>query len=239
VKYWTTKSGIEIHKVLGGRCNCYLVSNGNRFLLIDTGRKRNWRNLESGLNRLGVKEGSSISLVLTHCHFDHAENAARFKKTYKASIIVHKSEGDCLKSGENPNIAGTVFLTKVLSGILSRTKLLARLGYEPADYDVLVDEKFGLEPFGFPGYVLHTPGHTGGSISAIIDDEIAIVGDAMFGVFAGSVFPPFADDVGLMVESWKKLLDTGCRIYLSAHGSERSEDLLNRQYDKYKSLYDR
>ena len=237
MKYWTTKSGIEMHNVMGGRCNCYLVSNGNRFLLVDTGRKRNWRNLESGLNRLGVKEGSSVPLILTHCHFDHAENAARFKKTYNASIIVHKSEGDYLKNGNNPNISGTVFLAKVLSGILSRTKLLARLGYEPADYDVLVDEKLGLQPFGFPGHVLHTPGHTEGSISAIIDDEIAIVGDAMFGVFVGSVFPPFADDVGLMVESWEKLLDTGCRIYLPAHGSERSEDLLKRQYDKYKSLY--
>jgi len=238
MKCWTTKSGIRIHSVLRGRCNCYLVSNEDGFLLIDTGRKRSWKNLERSLNRRGVKRDSPISLVLTHCHFDHAENAARFRKTYKASIIVHKSERDYLKNGENPNIGGTVFLTKVLSGILSRTKLLARLGYEPVGCDVSVDREFTLEPLGFPGYVLHTPGHTPGSISAIIDDEIAIVGDAMFGVFAGSVFPPFADDVRLMVESWKKLLDTGCGIYLPGHGSERSKDLLKRQYEKYKELYD-
>ena len=108
---------------------------------------------------------------------------------------------------------------------MSRTKLIERLGYEPTDFDVSVDGEFRLEPFGFPGYVLPTPGHSPGSISAIIDDEIAIVGDAMFGVFAGSVFPPFADDVRLMVESWKKLLDTGCGTYLPGHGSERSKNL--------------
>lgn len=238
MKCWTTQSGINIHRVLRGRCNCYLVSNGNGFLLVDTGRTKSWKNLERNLGKLGVTEDSPVSLILTHCHFDHAENAARFKKAYKASIVVHKSEGDYLKNGENPKIDGTVFLTKILSGILSGTNLLARLRYEPTDFDVSVDGEFELEPFGFPGYVLHTPGHSPGSMSVIIDHEIAIVGDAMFGVFAGSVFPPFADDVRLMIESWKKLLDTGCGIYLPAHGAERSKDLVKRQYDKYRRMYD-
>ncbi len=238
MKYWTTRNGVMIHRVLWGRCNCYLVSKENRFLLIDTGREKSWKCLEGNLGKLGVKEDLPVSLILTHCHFDHAENAAKFKKAYKASVIVHKSEGDYLKNGENPRIGGTVFLTKILSRILYKTKLIERLGYEPTDYDFSVDGEFGLEPFGFPGYILHTPGHTPGSISVIIDDEIAIVGDAMFGVFAGSVFPPFADDVGMMVESWKKLLDTGCGIYLPAHGSERRKDILKRQYDKYRRLYE-
>jgi hydroxyacylglutathione hydrolase len=238
MKYWKTKTGIKIHRVLWGRCNSYLVSNGSDFLLIDTGRTKSWKSLERGLNRLGVKGDSPVSLLLTHCHFDHAENAARFKASYNAPIIVHKSEEDYLKNGKNPKISGTVFLTRVLSGVLSRTKLHSRLEYNPVDSDVLVEEKFALDPLGFPGYVLHTPGHSPGSISAIIDNEIAIVGDAMFGVFAGSVFPPFGIDVGLMVNSWEKLLNTGCGIYLPGHGWERNRDILQRQYDKYKRIYD-
>jgi len=82
MKHWITKNGIKIHRILWGRCNCYLVSNENRFLLIDTGRKKSWKNLKNGLDRFGVREDSPISLILTHCHFDHAENAALFKKTY-------------------------------------------------------------------------------------------------------------------------------------------------------------
>ncbi|MFC1543503.1 MBL fold metallo-hydrolase [Candidatus Neomarinimicrobiota bacterium] len=238
MKSWITKSGISIHRVLRGRCNCYLASKENRFLLIDTGRERSWKNLKRGLTRLGVKEGSHISLILTHCHFDHAENAARFKETYKASVIVQKSEGDCLKSGDNPDTGGTLFLTKVLIGILYRAKLDSRFRYQPADFDVSVDKKYRLEPFGFPGYILHTPGHSQGSISVIIDNEIAIVGDTIFGVMRGSVFPPFASDVRLMVKSWKQLLDTGCEIYLPGHGSERSKHLLKRGYDTYKQRYE-
>jgi hydroxyacylglutathione hydrolase len=239
MKYWTTKTGIKIHRLLWGRCNCYLVSNGNAFVLIDTGRKTSWKRLERRLNRLGVKANSPVSLLLTHCHFDHAENAARFKEAYGAKIIVHKNEEDYLKNGKNPQISGTVFLTRVLSGVLSRTNLHSRLEYDPVDSDVLVDEQFALDSLGLPGYLLHTPGHSPGSMSAIIDDEIAIVGDAMFGVFTGSVFPPFGIDVALMVNSWKKLLSTGCGIYLPGHGSERNRDVLQRQYDKYKRKYKR
>lgn len=231
MKCWTTKSGVQIHRVLQGRCNCYLVSRDNRFLLIDAGTKRSWHNLEKGLNQLGVTPESPIPLVLTHCHFDHAENAARFKSTYNASILVHKNEADDLKRGRNPRISGTLFPTRILSGILYRTPVVSLLDYEPVECDVPLQEEIALEPLGFPGCLLHTPGHTPGSISAIIDDEIAIVGDTMVGFFPGSVFPPFAVDVKQLVNSWRTLLDTGCETYLPAHGSERSRDVLQRQYN--------
>ena len=233
MKHWITKSGITIHRVVWGRCNCYLVSKEDRFLLIDAGRKKSWKRLDRGLHRLGVTKDSAISLVLTHCHFDHTENAALFKKTYNAPIIVHTSEGDCLKKGDNPPIMGTGPVTKVLTGMMNRTPLHARLRYDPADFDIAVDEAFDLKPLGFPGYVLHTPGHSPGSMSVVIDNDVAIVGDAMFGVFRDSVFPPFGCDTGLMVASWKKLLDTGCEIYLPAHGFERRRDIVKRQYEKY------
>jgi hypothetical protein len=67
-------------------------------------------------------------------------------------------------------------------------------------------------------------------------NEIALVGDAMFGVFKGSVFPPFADDVNQMVASWKLLLATKCNTFLPSHGSTCSRDLLQKNYDRKKSF---
>jgi glyoxylase-like metal-dependent hydrolase (beta-lactamase superfamily II) len=91
--------------------------------------------------------------------------------------------------------------------------------------------------FGFNAFVMHTPGHSPGSISVIIDNEIAIVGDAMFGVFRNSVFPPFADDLKQMVLSWGKLLETECTSFLPGHGTEKNRGLLQRQFEKYKARY--
>jgi glyoxylase-like metal-dependent hydrolase (beta-lactamase superfamily II) len=63
------------------------------------------------------------------------------------------------------------------------------------------------------------------------------VGDAMFGVFWWSVFPPFADDVPIMIRSWGKLLNTGSKLFLPGHGTENSRELLEKQYNKYKLKY--
>jgi hydroxyacylglutathione hydrolase len=87
---------------------------------------------------------------------------------------------------------------------------------------------------GFNATILHTPGHTPGSMSLIVDGEIALVGDCMFGVFKGSAFPPFALDTRQMIESWGKLLDTGCRLFLPSHGTSDSRELVERDYNKRK-----
>jgi hypothetical protein len=56
-------------------------------------------------------------------------------------------------------------------------------------------------------------------MSLIVDNEIALVGDVMFGVFNWSVFPPFADDVPTLEKSWGKLAKSGCKMYLPGHGT--------------------
>ncbi len=65
-------------------------------------------------------------------------------------------------------------------------------------------------------------------MSLIVDDEIAIVGDAMFGIFPGSIFPPFGDDKLQITQSWKLLLETGCRLFLPAHGTANSREQVEK-----------
>ena len=185
------------------------------------------------LNQAGVDDQSLAALVLTHCHFDHAENAAKVQAKYETPIVVHHSEAGLLAGGKNPPIRGTIMLTRLLTRLLVFRQAQLFLQYAPADPDVLVDDVYDLAPFGFHGRILHTPGHTPGSVCVIIDDEIAIVGDTLFGGFKGSVFPPFGADVRLMVGSWQKLLETGCTVFLPAHGKQRSRALLGRQFDSY------
>lgn len=99
--------------------------------------------------------------------------------------------------------------------------------------DFLVDSVFRFDDNGLNAYLLHTPGHTVGSMSLIVDDEIALVGDAMFGIFPNSIFPPFADDVKNLVNSWGKLLATGCKIFLPAHGSGSERRLVKKSIVKF------
>ncbi|MBP1668661.1 MAG: Zn-dependent hydrolase, partial [Bacteroidetes bacterium] len=112
-----------------------------------------------------------------------------------------------------------------------------KLLYDPCKADLVIEERFDLNDLGFNAYILHTPGHTPGSISLIVDDEIALVGDCMFGVFRNSAFPPFALDSDQLIESWKKLLDTGCRLFLPSHGAQDSRNLVQWDYTRRKKIF--
>ncbi len=229
MKTWYTLSGHRILQILSGRSNVFLLSNGEKNILIDTGSGRLWDKLEKRLTNLGINHIEY--LILTHAHFDHAGNAKRIKEKFGASVIIHKNEASYLATGDNILPKGTALITRQLVKIFAK-KIAPRLRYEPCQYDVLVDSNFDLKDYGFIAFILHTPGHTKGSISLIVDNEIAIVGDAMFGIFKGSVFPPYAEDAEEMVRSWRKLLETGCKFFLPSHGSANSRKLVQKDYIK-------
>ena len=219
--------------MLKGRSNCFLIIKDKQALIIDTGRKNKRAVLVRRLERFLLDGLTFTGLILTHTHFDHAENAAYLKQEYKLPIFVHREEAEYLTIGENPQIRGSFWLTYFLTNVWEN-KLKTWFNYEPAEYDYIIQEKFDLNELGFNAYILHTPGHSKGSMSIIVDDEIAIVGDAMFGVIKRLIYPPFANDPDLMIKSWGKLLDTGCKIFLPAHGTENSREVIERQYVKYR-----
>jgi len=230
MKTWITSSGYRIIRILSGRSNVFLLTNGEKNILIDTSPKYKWKKLE---RRLKLLEVYIIDyLILTHTHYDHAENSKQVKENYSAQIIVHKNEASCLTTGENTLPRGTNMITKSIVSWFGK-QFLSRFSYTPCQYEYLVDTIFDLNNIGFNAYIMHTPGHTSGSMSIIIDDTIAIVGDTMFGIFKWSVFPPFANDIIQMIDSWGKLLKTDCLVFIPAHGSANSRSLVQKEYNKW------
>lgn len=236
MKSWTTKSGQKIYRVLDGRFNSYLIKEGNNYILIDPGMTYNLRKLKKNLLHLGVNSSSLSALILTHSHFDHSQNAADIKKEYGTKIIIHKSEVDFLKNGINPVLRGTVFFTKLIhKAVFNETTLQKYFYCNPVEPDILVDDNYDLNSLGLDAQIVHTPGHTPGSVCVIIGNEIAITGDTMFGLIPRSAYPLYGENAGLILRNWQKLLNTGCSRFLPAHGSERSRKLVQSQYEKYKN----
>jgi glyoxylase-like metal-dependent hydrolase (beta-lactamase superfamily II) len=229
MKTWRTSGGTDIIRVLYGRSNVFLVTQGDYHILFDTCSRKYRKDLFSNLRKLFVSRLDA--LVLSHTHFDHAGNAAAIREIFGARTFVHQEEAGFLVKGENPPIAGTLPLTRLLVNTFGK-RLERRLKYTPCKPD---DRITGSIAKPFPGLnisLLHTPGHSPGMISMIIDDEIALVGDTLFGIFPWSAFPPFAEDPGKLIRSWKILLDTGCSWFFPSHGRPVSRELLIKCYRK-------
>ena len=48
-----------------------------------------------------------------------------------------------------------------------------------------------------------------------------------------TAFPPYADNISEMIESWGILLNTDCKIFLPGHGREIKRNHLENEYKKY------
>jgi len=231
MKRWKTKSGYEIIQILSGRSNVFLLTNGEKNILIDTSVSRLWNRLQRALDKLSIH--TINYLILTHAHFDHAANANKIRKKYNALVIIQKYEAIYLSNGDNILPEGTNIFTRPIVNILGK-RFFSEFKYEPCEYDLLVDSCFDLENLGFIGYLIHTPGHTIGSMSLVVDNEVAIVGDSMFGIFKWSVFPPYAENPEQLIQSWGKLLETNCSVFIPSHGTENSRLLVQKDYNKRK-----
>ena len=170
---------LEVIKLVVGEfsTNCYLLKSGNEGLVIDPGS-------QGSLILKKIKElGLEIKYILnTHGHFDHIAANDTVREATGAPVAIHHLDAPCLTSSYRNS--------SLLLGWNLRQK--------PAD--VLLNEGDVLE-FGLHSLtVFHTPGHTPGSASFLIEDRI-FVGDLLF---AGSIGR--TDLFGGSTEAMKKSL---------------------------------
>jgi glyoxylase-like metal-dependent hydrolase (beta-lactamase superfamily II) len=236
MKEWTTKNGYRIIQILSGRSNAYLVLKDKFVILIDTGKESEFERILKNICFLELSVNCITHLVLTHTHFDHCQLAKKIKDISLCKIIVSHFANIPIRNGYTEIPKGTTFITRLLSK-LGRSIGKRKFGYTSFKPDILLQGDYVLNGTHNQIKIFETPGHSGDSVSVIIDDDVAIVGDLLFGIFKNSVFPPFADNIPTMIKSWNSLLNTGCNVFLPGHGREINKELLNKQYDKYSRKY--
>jgi glyoxylase-like metal-dependent hydrolase (beta-lactamase superfamily II) len=90
--------------------------------------------------------------------------------------------------------------------------------YPGAEPDRWVEDTLDLNAFGFPGQVIHTPGHTHGSLVVLMEKGELFAGDTLFGVEGKQHFPPFAEDLSALVKSWQQIRTLPVKTIYPAHG---------------------
>ncbi|MBK3493998.1 MBL fold metallo-hydrolase [Viridibacillus sp. YIM B01967] len=141
--------------------NCYIVSNKQKECLIfDPGSEG--EQLVQQLRALNLRP---LAILLTHAHFDHIGAVDAVRAVFEVPVYLHKAE--------------TNWLLDPMKNGSGRYAELPNITVRPADH--LLDKPQELTIGTFTFDIVHTPGHSPGSVSFIFKDEgFAIVGDTLF-----------------------------------------------------------
>jgi hydroxyacylglutathione hydrolase len=178
--------------------NCYLVwqQGLSQALLVDCAGD------PAEIERAAKARELEIRLiVITHAHADHFDALAELKKRTGAEVAVHELETPLLADPAR--------------------NLTAMLGYpnHPLAAERLLHEADVIRPAGseIALTVLHTPGHTPGSI-CLLGKEVLFSGDCLFAGGIGRLDFPGADERAMMASLARLMkLDPGLTVY-PGHG---------------------
>jgi glyoxylase-like metal-dependent hydrolase (beta-lactamase superfamily II) len=212
---------VTIHPIpLGVGLTYLLLGEEGRGVLVDAGASGSRKGFPKALERLSVNPERIELVVVTHGHWDHMGCAGFIREMTGARIAMHASEKDRLEKGSPVTPPGATWWGRVFRLLAGLMSALNRVPPTPVDI-VVQDEGMSLEPYGVAGKILHTPGHSPGSLSVVLDTGEAFVGDlAMNGppLRIGPGYPAFAENPDLVEPSWNRVVAAGGRTIFPAHG---------------------
>jgi len=215
----------EINVIKLGMVNTFVISDDG-YILVDVGMKRSVSKILKGLAELKIDPKELKLIVLTHNHDDHIGGLKALKELSGAPVVMHELDYKCLMKEEEYEIKPLSLLVKIIFAI---TKNM-----EAAPFDIhiehLMKESFDLTEYGVKGRLIHTPGHSKGSISVLLDDGQTIIGDSLMAMMPWSKpkGPILAYDLPELKKSMNKLIEEGAKRFYLSHGDAYDKSLIQK-----------
>lgn len=179
--------------------NCYIVSNDKgEAVIIDPGYSAG-----KIAEYLESEKLTALAILLTHGHFDHIMAVNELKEKLSLKVYAGSREADLLndpKLNSSPSL-GVSYSTKA---------------------DVLLWDNETVSFSDMTFRIIHTPGHTAGSICLYMEDQdLLFSGDTLFFESVGRTDLP-TGDMSSILSSLKKLVGTlpESTLVLPGHGSK-------------------
>jgi len=183
------------------------VLTGAETLLIDTGMPGRAGPILRAAGQIGVEPSDIDRIVLTHFDIDHTGSAVELQRRTGAPILIHEADVPFLAAPETcPGLRGLLYWPLV--PWIMRWRL-------PCDVTP-VREGDAIDDWA----VLHTPGHTPGSMS-LLRGDVLVAGDALIysrGRLHENV-PWLATSRAEQRASARRLAASGARVVLPGHYS--------------------
>jgi glyoxylase-like metal-dependent hydrolase (beta-lactamase superfamily II) len=194
--------------------NVFLLVDSN-LTLVDTGFRGRATQILKEVKKLGYSPSDIANIVITHHHADHIGSLATLKENTGANVFAHPADAPYIDGRlPQPGTARPGWLSKALAP-------LYKLGVTtPVAVDVLINDGDELPVLGGIK-ILHTPGHTPGSISLFLPEErLVIAGDVLANRFRlGLPSKAFTVDIAQEINSIKRVASLDFDVIGFGHGS--------------------
>jgi glyoxylase-like metal-dependent hydrolase (beta-lactamase superfamily II) len=203
--------------------NAFLIVNSLGCILVDTGLPNTENKIQKTLEKLNLSFTDINLIVITHAHIDHAGNAAKLKALSGAPVVAHEGDLPYLQGVKKMHFCSTGWFGR----LFKKTGAIQK-PYLPIEPDILMTAitVFNLNDYGIQGEIRVTAGHTEGSISVVVDNNKAVVGDLISsGILLGGIAkknkakrPPFEDDAQRVSQMLTSLAFDGVEEFYMGHG---------------------
>jgi glyoxylase-like metal-dependent hydrolase (beta-lactamase superfamily II) len=209
----------HIYPIPLGFDHCYLIRDKGT-IMVDGGAPKKAKEFIKATGKIGINTHDIKLIILTHGHWDHIGSVKEIKELTGAKIAIHHLEKEWLEKSLKPMPPGVTTWGSILGKII--TVLLPLISIPRTNVDVVIgNEGLSLHGFGISGKVIHTPGHSSGSVSILLESGEAFVGDMAMNKFPLRLspgLPIFAEDSLKLNESWRLLLGQGAKMIYPSHG---------------------
>lgn len=193
--------------------NIYLIVDDG-LTLVDTGFKGRLRAIVDSIHGLSHSLPDIRQIIITHHHPDHSGNLARLKELTDAKVIAHAGDVPYIDGSlPQPGLQRPAWLSKYAASFDWSW------AFTPVRVDVVVEDGDILPLFG-GAQIVHTPGHTPGSICLWLEHKkVLIVGDLLahrFGLRLPALM--FTADIVQEIHSVNKILGLDFEVICFGHG---------------------
>lgn len=165
--------------------NAYLIT-GDQPTLIDCGSRAGYAALKAALEQFGYKPRDIRRVIATHGHWDHVSGMAQLRMESDAELWLHAADREAIETGDWDRTSAFLY----------------GQAFPAVKVDRLLQDGETLAVGPYRMHVIHTPGHSPGSVSLLTEInglKLLVAGDTLWGGF----HPKLGSDL----DAWARSLD--------------------------------
>jgi hydroxyacylglutathione hydrolase len=223
-----TNENSVVQPVKFGHANVFFIRTEDGQILVDAGMPGDPETLDEVFATAGVEPSSIRLIVVTHGHMDHMGLTAYAKEITGAKVLSHRSLSGRLARGEIEDSVAQNMMGRFINFMAGIQEMTGGADIEGVAPDILVDDRFDVSEYGISGKIIHTPGHSQGSLSIVLDNGETLIGDMVRDEGDGKIGPGmFYEDKEALIASLEEVALLESRTIFLSHGNTIDNTDLN------------